>query len=265
MSFATYNKEASPPPRTDGVDSVLQEAVAALQRYSLQVNDFSARAKLVGTRRDGPQLRAALLAAHEDTEAAGAAVADALAESLRLAATALMLGRQNMTAERVLEEYHVLQASFQAASARFREKTARLPVLLPSDLPPSTGDSPDETTPLVGLQLQTQVYVQDQVDESDLQYHVALTEERNRQIEQISSGIREVNSFFKDLGDLVTQQGAQLDTVEENILQVSGNTQHASRELTKAHEYQRRKTRWCFLAFVALAVVTLVVVLAVVS
>ena len=101
-------------------------------------------------------------------------------------------------------------------------------------------------------QVQTQVD-QDLIDQTELQYHILLTEERNREIEQVTEGIMEVNSIFKDLSQLVHQQGEQVNTIEDNILQLHGNTQQASNELNKANEYQKQKGNghvYCLLRFV---------------
>ena len=102
-------------------------------------------------------------------------------------------------------------------------------------------------------QVQTQVD-QDLIDQTELQYHILLTEERNREIEQVTEGIMEVNSIFKDLSQLVHQQGEQVNTIEDNILQLHGNTQQASNELNKANEYQKAKRKWSCILLVALCI-----------
>lgn len=181
-----------------------------------------------------------------------------------------------MMKDRIVSEFTILQGTFQALVRDYQAKkranalpetTPLLKVKGESSRPGYVQDNGAHEQPASGqdpAQSQEQVQ-QDQVNELDLQYHVALTEERNRQIEQVQNGIREVNSIFKDLGELVNLQGSQLDTVEENILHMSGNAYSADRELSKANEYQKRKSKWSCILLCALCVFVLVVVLAVLS
>lgn len=92
------------------------------------------------------------------------------------------------------------------------------------------------------------------------QIHAELVQQRESAITNISQGVQDINAIFRDLDHLVTQQGAQIDTIENNIDNYASNNQLATRELMKAEEYQRRKGKWCFIILVVLIIVILLLV-----
>lgn len=92
------------------------------------------------------------------------------------------------------------------------------------------------------------------------QIHAELVQQRETAITNISQGVQDINAIFRDLDHLVTQQGAQIDTIENNIDNYASNNQLATRELMKAEEYQRRKGKWCFIILVVLIIVILLLV-----
>ncbi|KAK6459209.1 t-SNARE [Scheffersomyces xylosifermentans] len=170
--------------------------------------------------------------------------------------------------ERLVIEFNELHRQLQKSLRLYGEKKRAYPIREEIQ----NKEEVHETTPLINgeesdYQTQTQVQeqVEDTINDTELQYHILLTEERNREINQVAEGIVEVNAIFKDLDQLVHQQGEQLDTMEDNILQLHGNTLQAQRELTKADEYQRSKGKWSCIILTALCIFVLIIVLAVVS
>ena len=51
-------------------------------------------------------------------------------------------------------------------------------------------------------------------------------------------GRLEVNDIFKDLGNLVVEQGEMLDSIEYNMTATSTHVEHGREELGKASRYQ---------------------------
>lgn len=128
----------------------------------------------------------------------------------------------------------------------------------------------DENTPLMSesrqaySSLQQQHQVLDVVNQDDVDFQTTLVTEREADIRDIEQGITEINSIFKDLGTLVNEQGAQIDTVEENISNLATNSENAAKQLNQANEYQKKRRNWscCVLAFL---IVVLTVILLVAS
>lgn len=266
MSFANYDIEAQSPPKTEThaeseLDAIIRNTSDQIQTFGLLISQFNALRKLVGSKRDGLPLREKLDNLQNEVSELDSAIHALIMNVGKVMNSSQKKGkidvsnRQMMLKERLVSEFHELHNNFYSYVKLYEEKKDAYAVR-----------APDETTPLIqesqASQQQVQVQRED-VNATELQYHLMLTEERNREISQVAEGIREVNSIFKDLGALVNQQGEQLDTIEDNILQLHGNTQQASRELTKAHEYQKRRGKWSCILLVALCIFVLVVVLAV--
>lgn len=295
MSFATYDLESQRLPNKavpkqnqsqNELDVIIHKTSQQLQSFGSLISQFDSQKRLVGSKRDTSQLRANIdELTRKIFELEGAIQrlvlnlsslvnkklnntkkpSDAEDDDKSADNTLQVTNRQLVIKERLVNEFNELQKQFQTSVKQYNDKKSSYIV---KDSVPET-----ERTPLLAdnsdspgqEQTQLQQQEQDQINETELQYHILLTEERNREINQISEGILEVNSIFKDLGELVNQQGQQLDTIEDNILQLHGNTQQADRELTKAHEYQRSKGKWTCILLVALCIFVLIVVLAVIS
>lgn len=282
MSFANYDYEAQLPRKSsdsDGktanadveLDSAISKTSAQMERYGMLISDFKTQIKLIGGRRDSLVLRKKIDGLQQEISALSTAIKalisrinSVMSKSTTSDGKFEISKRHLMMKDRLVSDFNELNGDFQTSLKLYQERKLVYALRTP---PPDT----DERTPLkqsqvdqLGQALQIQMTEED-IQQTELQYHMLLTEERNRQIDEVAQGIREVNSIFKDLGELVSQQGEQLDTVEENILQMLGNTQQAARELTKAHEYQKRKGKWSCILLIALCIFVLIMVLAIVS
>lgn len=281
MSFANFDIEAQrlvskgrksvEPEQTalqNDLDSIISKTSDQVQTFASLVQQHDKQRRQLGTKRDCIQLRNnvnVLEVRIEDMEGAIKQLVNNLVQlinknqKLSKENSIEITSKQILIKERLTKEFSELQSLFHTARRQAEDKMKQTPIQA----------HVDEQTPLLDnseqqQQQQTQVDP-DLVEQTELQYHMLLTEERNRELNQVSQGIQEVNSIFKDLSELVQQQGEQLDTVEDNILQLHSNTQGADREHQKAHEYQRRRSKWSCIFLVALCVFVLIVVLAVLS
>lgn len=269
MSFANYDIEAQKPapgakngsPPSE-IDQIVSSTSSQVQTFGSLISQFNSQRRLVGSKRDGAQLREKLDLLQTKISDLDSAISVLIMNINKAMELSLEVSeRQVMQKERLSLDYNDLHRNFRSALDSYNEKKLTVPLRQVSEETPLLKESQSQPQ----QQQQQQQLQQDEIDQTELQYHLLLTEERNREIDQVTESVREVNSIFKDLGTLVNQQGEQLDTIEENVQQLHGNTQQASRELHKAHEYQKRKSKWSCILLVALMVVVLVVVLAVVS
>eukprot|EP01086_Lenisia_limosa_P012725 TRINITY_DN41261_c0_g1_i1.p1 TRINITY_DN41261_c0_g1~~TRINITY_DN41261_c0_g1_i1.p1 ORF type:complete len:263 (-),score=75.78 TRINITY_DN41261_c0_g1_i1:125-913(-) len=91
--------------------------------------------------------------------------------------------------------------------------------------------------------------------EADLEQNEALIAEREEGIAQIDTTIHEINDIFKDLATMVHDQGAQLDSIETNLINTDNRVSQASGELTKASDYQKAARRKaCYLMLIVLII-----------
>lgn len=289
MSFANFDYEAQKtiPSKSQSrnddevtagnhdLATIISKTSTQLQLFSQLITQLDNQRKQLGTRRDCIPLRETIEISIDKIGEMQRAILTLIAELSQLVNksstqrdnTLHVTNRQMVIKERLVGEFNELDRKFRKSIRLYNDKKRTTPIRLNKPV--------NEQTPLLDKdqsneeqQRQQQQLEQEQIEainETELQYHVMLTQERNREIEQVAQGIMEVNSIFKDLNQLVQEQGLQLSTIEDNVLQLHGNTQQAERELHKAHEYQRAKGKWSCILLVALCIVVLVIVLAVVS
>lgn len=171
---------------------------------------------------------------------------------------------QRFTQQKLAEEYRQLLVEFQTLQQDTMGKLRRAKDRSKAALDASTHSGrPDERSPLLSYQEQSQVL--DIVNQEEVDFQTDLIAEREADIASIQRGVREVNSIFRDIGALVSEQGVQIDSVEENISNVATQTQGASKQLTKAEDYQRWRSKCSCIVLVVLIVILLLIVLIAVS
>lgn len=289
MSFANIDLEAqktktgnvTPNKQTatqTELDKIITSTSNQLQVFGNLISQFETQRRAIGTKRDTAKVRENLDVLTQKVDGMDRAISTLLANLAGIVNSEKsdkfeITNRQIIIKDRLVGEYNELHRQYGKSVKQYGEKkrssplkNEKTPLLAPDGPEGPSGQSQTQAQVQSGqAQAQVQVQSQDMINETELQYHRMLTEERNREIEQAAEGIQEVNTIFKDLGALVHQQGEQLDLVEDNIGNLQSNTQQASRELNKAHEYQKKKGKWSCILLVALCIFVLVIVLAVVS
>ncbi|TIB70205.1 t-SNARE [Wallemia mellicola] len=110
-------------------------------------------------------------------------------------------------------------------------------------------------------QLQQQVQQPRRMTDAERRYQEGLIEERDNEIRDIETGIQELNDIFRDLGNIVVEQGGMLDNIESNVYSIASDTNRANQQLVSAHEYQRKAGKRAFCLLIILVIVVLIVVL----
>lgn len=291
MSFANFDYEAQNVPAkantredpssvedssTNEVVNIIRKISGQLQLFGDLILQLETQKKQVGTKRDSSELRNTMehtISKLSSLEGSIRVVVDhfnqltnkSTLENTGTRKSKLNISKkQSLLKERLINEFNELSFLFQKTVSQYKEKSRQNPMGGQELRKVDENTSLLEGDTIAGReQIQKQQQI-DALDESELQYHLHLTELRNRDINQINEGIVEINSIFKDLGQLVLQQGEQVDTVEENILYLQSNAQQAGRELKRAHEYQKRRSKWSCIILIFFIVV-LVIILAVIS
>ncbi|KAF8326604.1 t-SNARE, partial [Cantharellus anzutake] len=86
-------------------------------------------------------------------------------------------------------------------------------------------------------------------------------EQRNREIAEIAKSITQLADIFKDLQNMVIDQGTILDSIEYNVEQTSRHVSEAVKELDIATKYQRNTGRRKCIFLLILIIFGLVIVL----
>lgn len=285
MSFANLDLEAQREPllkdntnpsytSSNELDVIIDKTSHQLQVFGGLISQFDNQRKQIGTKRDTVELRDGVDVLIDKISNMDKAILTLISNLSSLihqqskSNTNTGISNKHMVIEeRLSAQYKELDLAFNRSVKIYQERKRNTPIVTRSithEQELEQNNQGKQSSQRASDQEQTQID-QDLIDQTELQYHLLLTEERNREIEQVTEGIMEVNSIFKDLSQLVHQQGEQLNTIEDNVLQLHGNTQQASSELNKANEYQKQKGKWTCILLVALCIFLLVVVLAVIS
>lgn len=80
-------------------------------------------------------------------------------------------------------------------------------------------------------------------------------QEREQEINAIVKSIVDLNAIFKDLSQMVADQGTILDRIDYNIEQTHVQVHEGFKQLQKADAYQRKNRKMC--AIIVLAAVTI--------
>ncbi|KAH9885896.1 t-SNARE [Xylariomycetidae sp. FL2044] len=110
------------------------------------------------------------------------------------------------------------------------------------------------------LQQQEQIHLAPQ---DEVEFQDALITEREEEIRHIEEGVMDLNVLFQQVAQIVGEQGEQLQTIEDNAVNVRDDTRGADYELRSAARYQKNaRSKACCLLLV-LAVIMTIVLLAV--
>jgi len=103
---------------------------------------------------------------------------------------------------------------------------------------------------------------QQQMLHNELDFNDNIIAEREEGIREIESTINEVNIIFRDLAELVNDQGQMMDNVENNVSQTVVRTDQANQELNKASGYQKSaRTKMCCLLLIILIVAAVLAII----
>ena len=129
---------------------------------------------------------------------------------------------------------------------------------------PTGGDHLPSDFP--GQQQQQLQFQQEQIHlapQDEVDFQEALINEREEEIRQIEEGVGDLNVLFQQVAQIVSEQGEQLQTIEENATNVRDDTRGADYELRSAARYQKNaRSKACCLLLI-LAVILTIVLLAV--
>ena len=118
-----------------------------------------------------------------------------------------------------------------------------------------TGDQPQ----LLQQQELSQLAAQGEVD-----FQEALIIEREEEIRNIEQGVGDLNVLFRQVAQIVSEQGEQLGTIQDNVENVRDDTRQADIENRQAARYQKAaRNKSCCLLLI-LAVILTIVILAIV-
>ncbi|CAH1775014.1 unnamed protein product [Owenia fusiformis] len=176
--------------------------------------------------------------------------------------------QRKMMKERLMNDFTAALNNFQAAQRQCaeKEKESVKRARAHSGLNPfqelEEKKSPDQLiSPERGFSQTAQVLQMEEDIDLDL------IKEREESIKKLEGDIMDVNTIFKDLGQLVYEQGETIDSIESNVESAAIHVEEGNSQLSQAKTYQskaRRKKCICIIVvFVILAILGLIIGLSV--
>lgn len=95
--------------------------------------------------------------------------------------------------------------------------------------------------------------------------NTAFAQEREKEVNAIVKSILDLNEIFKDLSQMVADQGTVLDRIDYNIEQTSIQVQQGYSQLKKADAYQRKNRKMIAIIILAASVIVLFFILIIVK
>lgn len=89
--------------------------------------------------------------------------------------------------------------------------------------------------------------------------------EREEEVNKIVRSIVDLNEIFKDLANMVHEQGTVLDRIDYNIEQTQVQVQEGYKQLQKAERYQRNNRKMHCILILAATIIVLVILLIIVK
>jgi syntaxin 7 len=140
-----------------------------------------------------------------------------------------------------------------------KEFVSQAQIIINSETTPKV--SSEEREPLIAQQT---TKMQERQLVNEISYNQALIIEREHGIQEIQAAMNEINTIFKDIGMLVTEQQLGFDNIAENVEMIASRTRNAANEIRIAEDYRRRRPLvncWWFMLALLLSLIIIAFIL----
>jgi syntaxin 7 len=222
--------------RSDGV-------AAGIFRINTSVSTYKRLVNTLGTQRDNHALREKLHATEQKISQLVEETVSKLKEENEADHLVSSSTGKKIRDAKLAKDFQSVLLEFQIAQKAAQSRQRKYAPVLPpaASLNSGRGDSEEETSSL--LQRQSQQLVVE-ANESEVIYNAVVIEEREQGIQEIQQQIGEVSEIFKDLAQIVANQGYVIDDIEANIESSASATVQANMHLTRAAKSQKSSEYW---------------------
>lgn len=220
------------------------------------VNDVN----VLGTKKDTPRLRERVHNSMEKTREMCREIGEGVK---RLQTWDDLTKQQKYEQTKVSSDFQAALQEFQGLQRRAleKERASVTAARAAQEAEPGQPGAPSDTQ-LEQLQQQQQISQLAQQDEVDFQE--ALIIEREEEIRNIEQGVGDLNVLFRQVAQIVNEQGEQLGSIADNVENIRDDTRQADVENRQAARYQKAaRNKSCCLLLI-LAVIMTIVILAIV-
>ncbi|CAG9944174.1 unnamed protein product [Clonostachys rosea f. rosea IK726] len=230
-----------------------------LQSLMVSNRKLASDVGVLGTKKDTPRLRERVHGTMEKTRD----ICRELGEGVKKLQTWEDLTKQQKYEQtKISSDFQAALQEFQSLQRKALEKEkASVSAARTAHDAEQTGAGSPSGAPLEQLQRQEFAPLANQ-DEVDFQE--ALIIEREEEIRNIEQGVGDLNVLFRQVAQIVDEQGEQLTSIEDNVHNVRDDTRQADIENRQAARYQKAaRNKGCCLLLI-LAVILTIIILAVV-
>ncbi|OBS22383.1 hypothetical protein FPOA_08720 [Fusarium poae] len=232
--------------------SKLQSLLSSNRKLANDVN-------VLGTRKDTPRLRERVHNSMDKTRDMCREIGDGVK---RLQTWEDLTKQQKYEQTKVSSDFQAALQEFQSLQRRALEKERASVTAARAAQEGEGGEGAPSETQLEQLQQQEQRIVLAPQDEVDFQE--ALIIEREEEIRNIEQGVGDLNVLFRQVAQIVNEQGEQLGSIADRVEDVREDTRQADVENRQAARYQKAaRNKSCCLLLI-LAVILTIVILAIV-
>ncbi|RYP51741.1 hypothetical protein DL768_002964 [Monosporascus sp. mg162] len=240
-----------------------QDLMNKLFHLQGNVSKLRSEISLLGTRRDNPRLRERVHTLLEESTDQFKDVGEGVK---KVQTWDDVTPTQKYSQQKISREFKAALAEFQTlqrtALDKQRASVSAAKAALDSAESPSSAD-PFATGEQQHRQLQVQQEQIHLAPQDEVDFQEALITEREEEIRQIEEGVGDLNVLFQQVAQIVSEQGEQLQTIEDNAINVRDDVRGADYELRSAARYQKNaRSKACCLLLI-LAVILTIVLLAV--
>jgi len=222
--------------------------VAGVFRINTSVSSFRRLVNMLGTPKDTPSLREKLHAVEQNISLLVEETVARLKEETETDHLSSASTGKKLRDAKLAKDFQAVLLEFQGAQklAQSREKAFTPNLLSPqsaNQLPPLSANNRLETKEEEEAALLQRTHQLLEVENEAL-YNEAIIEEREQGIQEIQQQIGEVSEIFKDLAQIVANQGYMIDDIESNIESTQSATIQANLHLTKAAKSSKSSEYW---------------------
>jgi syntaxin 7 len=222
--------------------------VAGVFRINTSVSSFRRLVNMLGTPKDTPSLREKLHAVEQNISLLVEETVARLKEENETDHLSSASTGKKLRDAKLAKDFQAVLLEFQGAQklAQSREKAFTPNLLSPrsaNQLPPLSANNRLETKEEEEAALLQRTHQLLEVENEAL-YNEAIIEEREQGIQEIQQQIGEVSEIFKDLAQIVANQGYTIDDIESNIESTQSATIQANLHLTKAAKSSKSSEYW---------------------
>ncbi|KAL7944621.1 t-snare, syntaxin [Trichoderma barbatum] len=207
---------------------------------------------VLGTKKDTPRLRERV---HNTMEKSREICKDIGDGVKKLQTWDDLTKQQKYEQTKVSSDFQTALQEFQGLQRKALEKErASITAAREAQASEITGAGGEEQLQLQQQQQLSQLAPQDEVD-----FQEALIIEREEEIRSIEQGVGDLNVLFKQVAQIVTEQGQQLITISDTVENIHESTRGADVETRQAARYQKAaRNKGCCLLLIMAVILTIV-------